>query len=121
MSGVTRFARYRLRSLLILTTVIAILLGIARLRPTPVIAVAVSADGTVAISGRQIPPQALEERLEAELASRRRWFMDGSVVLEVDREVSFKALQAVIENPGLAGSSKVSIAARHSARPVVRP
>jgi biopolymer transport protein ExbD len=121
MSSATRFARYRLRSLLILTTVVAIILGIARLRPSSVIAVDVHADGSVAIAGRQVPPQALQHRLESELARRRRWLMDGTVVVEVDRDASFKAFKAVIENAGMAGSSKVSITAKNSSPPAARP
>jgi biopolymer transport protein ExbD len=112
MSSVARYTRYHIRSLWVLTTVVAIVLGFLRLRPSPVIRVDLSADGSVAIAGQGVAQEAMQKRLEAELASRRRWLMDGSVVIAADREASFKAFSAVVENPGLAGCSKVTIMAK---------
>jgi biopolymer transport protein ExbD len=112
MSSVTRFTRYHIRSLLILTTIVAIVLAVFRLRPSPTVTVDVSGDGSIAIAGQRVAPEALQNRLEAELASRRHWMMNGNVVIETDREVSFNTFKAVVENPGLAGSSRVTILAK---------
>jgi biopolymer transport protein ExbD len=121
MPDATRFVRYRLRSLLILTTVIAIVLGFARLRPSSTIPVNIQADGSIAIAGLPVAPQALQQRLETELADRRRWFVDGTVVVQADREAKFQSLSAVVQAARLAGSSQIAITAQDIPKPATQP
>jgi biopolymer transport protein ExbD len=121
MSGATRFARYRLRSLLMLITVVAIVLGFVRLRPSSTVNVELHANGSASIAGKKVDLPAMQQCLEAELATRRRWLIEGSVVVQADRDASFKALSGVLESARRAGAPKLAISAKDYPNPANRP
>ena len=73
--------RYRLRTVLLVLTVVAVLLAAWRIRPSPILQVRVTSDGTAEIHEKEVPIGSLDALFRHERRVRRLWWMKGKVTI----------------------------------------
>ncbi|MEL7496489.1 MAG: hypothetical protein AAFN77_02695 [Planctomycetota bacterium] len=86
-----------LRTIVIATTLVAILLAVRNLRPTPNIYVELTV-ASASVEGEQVSWDDLAESVLVQEQWRRLWWVDSQIRLAVDRDVDqIKLVQAIID------------------------
>ena len=95
-----------LRSLLVVTTLLGIALAIWCGHPSPLVKVKVTSTGSAIVNEREVPVSSLDEALEHEHQTRKRWLVDCTVELNADSMVAVADIQNIIANCRDAGFEK---------------
>ena len=93
--GKTRF-RFRLRTLLLVCTVLAVAMAVWRSRPDPQLSLQVTGSGIIVMDGAELELASLPDALWWEQQARKVWFARREVAIRADADVDVRDVERLI-------------------------
>ena len=89
--------RFTIRTLLVVTLLVAIALAVWRTRPSPTLTVELTASGTVLIDQREVSNAELSAKFDWECTWRKWWFIKPMLDIRADRGASHQNVLQLVE------------------------